>query len=41
MFIFDLQMKDMSYFTDKVIVITGGSEGIGKALVDDLFESGC
>jgi short-subunit dehydrogenase len=30
----------MSYFKDKVIVITGGSEGIGKALIETLIPLG-
>ena len=30
----------MSYFTNKVVVITGGSEGIGKALVDLFLSQG-
>ena len=30
----------MSYFQDKVVVITGGSEGIGKALVDICLSEG-
>ena len=29
-----------SYFTDKVVVVTGGTDGIGKALVEDLLQSG-
>jgi short-subunit dehydrogenase len=28
------------YFKDKVVVVTGGTEGIGKALVDALIKSG-
>lgn len=30
----------MTYFTNKVVAITGGSDGIGKALVDALLEKG-
>jgi short-subunit dehydrogenase len=30
----------MSFFTDKVVVITGGSDGIGKALIDQLIIEG-
>jgi short-subunit dehydrogenase len=30
----------MSFFTDKVVVITGGSDGIGKALIDQLIAEG-
>lgn len=30
----------MSYFENKVVVVTGGSEGIGKALVDVLLHKG-
>ncbi|WEK34212.1 MAG: SDR family oxidoreductase [Candidatus Pseudobacter hemicellulosilyticus] len=30
----------MSFFKDKVVVITGGSDGIGRALVDTFIEAG-
>lgn len=29
-----------SYFKDKVVVVTGGTDGIGKALVENLLQSG-
>jgi short-subunit dehydrogenase len=29
-----------SYFKDKVVVVTGGTDGIGKALVEELLRSG-
>jgi len=29
-----------SYFKDKVVIVTGGTDGIGKALVDELLQSG-
>src|ERR1700754_3516981 len=28
------------YFKDKVVVVTGGTDGIGKALVEELLQSG-
>lgn len=30
----------MSFFKDKVVIVTGGSEGIGKALVENLLTQG-
>src|SRR5215210_3335575 len=29
-----------AYFKDKVIVVTGGSDGIGKALVENMLQQG-
>jgi short-subunit dehydrogenase len=34
------QRKVMSWFTDKVILVTGGTDGIGKALVNELMQQG-
>jgi short-subunit dehydrogenase len=31
----------MNYFRDKVVAVTGGSEGIGRALVEQLLQMGC
>jgi NAD(P)-dependent dehydrogenase (short-subunit alcohol dehydrogenase family) len=29
-----------SYFKDKVVVVTGGTDGIGKAMVEELLQAG-
>jgi len=38
--IFAAQIYNMSFFRDKVVVVTGGSDGIGKALVELLLQNG-
>jgi len=38
--IFAVQIYNMSFFRDKVVVVTGGSDGIGKALVELLLQNG-
>lgn len=38
--IFVYNIYNMSYFKDKVVAITGGSDGIGKALVELFMENG-
>ena len=35
-----LQIADMAWFTDKVVLVTGGTDGIGKALVNALMRQG-
>ena len=30
----------MSFFSDKVVIVTGGTEGIGRALIGLLIEAG-
>ena len=35
-----VQILHMGFFTDKVVAVTGGSDGIGKALIDALIISG-
>ena len=35
-----LELLNMSYFNNKVVAITGGSDGIGKAMVESLIAKG-
>jgi short-subunit dehydrogenase len=37
---FAVQFMEMAFFQDKVVVITGGTDGIGRALVDRLLQEG-
>ncbi len=40
MLIFETLIAGMFYFQNKVVVVTGGSEGIGRALVEELLKQG-
>ena len=31
----------MSFFNNKVVIVTGGTDGIGRALIGLLIEAGC